>query len=415
MAQSLDRARLLIQQARIPDAIPYIREHLSTQPDDPDALGLLSLCYLSEKKFAESLDLAKQAVQADPEDPWLYYVLGRAYFFNQQPAAARSATDRGLSLNPYFAQLFELRSEIAFYEENWQLALEEAERGLEVDPEEVDLINLRSRALIQLNRKAEAAATLDYALNKAPDNSMSHTNKGWVHIEQNQFDAAIDSFKEALRLQPGNNYARSGLKEAIKAKNPAYRIILKYFLWMNKLGSRGQWAVVIGLYVLFRILRAVASSSETMEKLLAPLFVVYIFFVYSTWIATPLSNLLLRLHPVGKLALDEDERTASNTVGLWLGLVALLFLMGLFSPVLKETILLAAVCSLAMLIPISGIFSVPAEHPSRRKLLLIAGGLGGCALLGILGVNILLIVFFLGILGYSFLVNYLVQKVNREF
>ena len=53
---------------------------------------------------------------------------------------------------------------------------------------------------MKLNRQDEAAETLDYALNKAPENSYSHANKGWVAIEKDQYDKAIEHFKEAELL-----------------------------------------------------------------------------------------------------------------------------------------------------------------------------------------------------------------------
>lgn len=37
--------------------------------------------------------------------------------------------------------------------------------------------------------------------------------------------------------------------------------MLRYFLWMDKLGSRGQWAVVVGAFIGYRILRGVAGHN----------------------------------------------------------------------------------------------------------------------------------------------------------
>jgi len=99
--------------------------------------------------------------------------------------------------------------------------------------------------LVKLNRKQEAADTMDYALHRAPQSSYSHANKGWVSIEKGAYEEAITHFKEALRLNATNAYAKAGLREGIKAKNFLYRGVLKYFLWLGKLQAKYRWAFVI--------------------------------------------------------------------------------------------------------------------------------------------------------------------------
>ena len=308
-----------------------------------------------------------------------------------------------------------LRSQIEFYQQNWEQALHEANRGLELDPENVNLVNQRAQALIKLNRKDDAAATMDYALHKAPENSFSHANKGWVAIEKDQYDSAVASFLEALRLNPANDFAREGLKEAIKGKNPVYRVILKYFLWMNKMQEKYQWGFIIGIYLLYRLAIGLAESNPALAPFLYPFIVLYVLFAFSTWIAKPISNLFLRLHPIGKHALNDDEILGSNLTGLAAAVCLLSF--AFFFVTGSETGFQAGIVSGIMMIPIGGAFTIPPHYSARKGLVVYAIVLAIAGALWVVfpGFTMAIAIFGIGIFAYGWVVNYLISKSNKEF
>ena len=66
-----------------------------------------------------------------------------------------------------------------------------------------------------------------------PDDAFSHANQGWTLLEQGNRKKAMEHFRESLRLDPTNGWAQAGLVEAIKAGNPVYAVMLKYFLWIQ--------------------------------------------------------------------------------------------------------------------------------------------------------------------------------------
>lgn len=415
MDHHFERGRLLLSQQRYKEAEKELKQALSQQPDNPYAMALLAECYIETSRYSEALQLAQTAVGVEPEIPFLYYSLARAYFFNKKMNKSREAIQEGLQLRPNDADFFLLRANIEYYEEKWQAALDATENGLELDPENVNLVNMRAQCLVKLNRQEEAAETLDYALNRAPENSYAHANKGWVAIEKDKYEEAINHFKEALRLKPTNEYAKSGLKEAIKAKNLLYRYILKYFLWMNKMNERGRWFFIIGIYVLYRILLNLARNNPGLAPLLYPLIIAYIVFAFSSWIAVPVSNLFLRFHPLGKYALNEDEILGSNIVGI-LGASAIACLLGFYFSNMELLLYLGAYFGI-MLIPVGGLFGVYATGKARRYLTyytLTLAGLGALAVF-VPNMGVAAILFLLGIFGYGWVANYLIQKDSKEF
>lgn len=418
MSIEIEKAKLLLEKGRNAEAKQSAQKAISENPENFMGFLILAASEINLDEYKNALEHAKEAVRLQPDYSFSYLILGRALFYNKKLREAQEAIRTGLSIEPYESDFYQLKSQIAFYEEHWEMALKEAEAGLEIEPESIGLLNLRTRALVKLNRQDQASETIDFALHNSPENSYSHANKGWVEVEQDKYDSAVGSFKEALRLDPTNEYARSGLKEAIKGKNILYRGVLKYFLWMNKLTEEYRWGVVIGAYVLYRVLGNVAESVPSLRALIYPLMALYILFVFSSWIGKPVANFFLRFHPLGKFALDDDEKLASNLVGIVLLCAIALLLTGWFLPTLYPygDLTFLGMLTLAMLIPIGGTFTVPAESKSRKNLGMITVGLAICIVLGFFfSLTPFYMIFGLGIFGFQWIANYLITKEAKEF
>ena len=301
------------------------------------------------------------------------------------------------------------------HEDRWADALTQIDQGLALAPAHVQLLNLRAQVLLKLNRKAEARQSLDYALQEAPDNSYSHANMGWAAVEQDRYPDAVKHFQEALRLDPTNDFARNGLKEAIKAKNYLYRGVLKYFLWLGKLQERGRWAFIIGLYLIYRLALYLADTYPSLSYILYPVVAIYVLFAFSSWIAAPVSNLFLRLHPLGKHALDADEKRASAITGLLL-LGSILSLIAFYFTDSDHLLYLGGLLGL-LLIPIGGTFGTQEGGPARRKLWYYTGALVVVGVLGLVFIQqtLFLILFALGIFGFGWMANYVIGQEAKSF
>lgn len=424
MSIHLERGQLLLQQGRIEMAKKELRLELNQNPSNAYAMGLLGFCLSTEKDHKNAVQLIESAIGLEPNNPYLFYLQAKIYLFANRFDDSIAAADNGLQLNPNGEEFFLIKGSIALNLDNWEEALSYAELGLESNPEHVELINLRARSLIQLNRRKEAEATLDYALHKSPEDPLAHTNKGWVAIENDNYEEAVTHFREALRLSPTFEFAKTGLKEAIKGKNIAYRQILKFFLWTGKMNDNARWQFIIGAYVLYRIILWMAESYPTIAPLLYPIIIFYIIFVFSSWVALPFSNLFLRLHPLGKLALSDDEKLASNSVGVFLTLGLFFCIMFFVTPhgFLNDLSLLLGGWFIIMLIPVGGTFIMEEDSKARKYLMIYGGLIGLCGLtyiaLGLISdiiVMPLIYAFALGIFLYGWVANYLVMKAVKEY
>ena len=371
----LDRARVLLDQGRYDLGERELRQALVVEPDDAHAQALLALSLSHLERYHEATEAAQEAIRLAPDLAFAHHVLASVLADRQRPDEAREAVEEAIRLEPWHPGHYSLLAGVLGQQGRWDDALAAAEQGLSLDPEHLGCLNMRAMALVQRGRRDEAAATIAEALAQAPDNAFTHANEGWACLHRGDSKQALTHFREALRLDPTLDWARAGMVEALKARYPVYGLMLRYFLWMNRLDPRVRWGVLLGGWFLARFL--------------GPLIVVYWIFVYLTWTADPLFNLLLRLHPDGRHALSREQVVASN----WVGASALLALLSLAALVVTRQFWLgtAFIIFAALVIPLAGTFQCAPGWPRRAMAaytaVLFALGVGTLALQAVPGLR----------------------------
>jgi tetratricopeptide (TPR) repeat protein len=64
-------------------------------------------------------------------------------------------------------------------------------------------------------RPDEARHTIATAMRINPENERTHADKGWIELNNNNRPLAEKHFREALRINPNNQYAEVGLKRVM--------------------------------------------------------------------------------------------------------------------------------------------------------------------------------------------------------
>jgi hypothetical protein len=132
-------------------------------------------------------------------------------------------------------------------------------------------------------------------------------------------------------------------------------LILRGVFWLTRLDARTRWWIILGLFFAVRVARSLMRANPELRPFLMPLVVLYVVFAVSTWLMQPITNLLLRLNPYGRLVLSWSETLAANLVG---GCIAIGAIAGAISLATGGTRSWGtlAIASLLMLIPVSGAF-----------------------------------------------------------
>jgi tetratricopeptide (TPR) repeat protein len=311
----IKHARMLLGQGRHDLARGPLREALGQDPDDAEASALLAWCHLQADEYAPATELAQRAIALDPGEPFFHFVLGNVFLDRDMPRDAMRHAEEALRLDPADADHWRLLSSVHGSTKRWRESLDAAERGLSLDAEHAGCSHMRVIALRGLGRGAEAADANRGLLGREPDSAVAHANAGWTCLHRSQIRQAKTHFREALRLDPQMDWAKQGILEAIKATNPIYRVYLHYMLWMATKGAALQWAVIIGAWFGFRFVRTAMANNPSLKPVLMPLVVAYLAFVLLTWFARPVFNLMLLVHPLGRHALDRDDRYAALGFG----------------------------------------------------------------------------------------------------
>lgn len=371
MSPRIIQAQLLIERHRPVEAENVLRQELAENPQNAFAHSLLALSLSMQKKYAEATTEARIGTRLAPTSGYGYHILSLILFRAGEIDLAQGAIQEAIRLNPEEARYYETLGQLYLNKEDWQNALKYADEGLRIDALNVECANIRAIALIHLGRREEAARTIDTTLERAPEDARTHANQGWALLHRNQPQQAMHHFQEALRLQPDMHWAQQGIVEALKARNPIYRVMLGYFLWMSRLTPQQRWGVVIGLFIGAQVVRTLQEAHPQLTPILTPITWLYIIFVFLAWTSQPLFDLLLRFNRLGRLALSPKKIVASN----WMAVVLLIAAGMLILSLLPANITIrgplqgAALKTLVMILPVAGIFY--SDSPRNRNILLV--------------------------------------------
>jgi tetratricopeptide (TPR) repeat protein len=353
MNPNVQRGLLLYEQARWDQAAVEFQHAVLADPHDAHTRALLGLALAEQERYDEAEAEISEALQLDPALPFVHYA--RAFVLHRRVdyKAALAAVNEAIQLDPENADFRALQAQIFLDLRKWSEALTAAEQGLALHPEHISCTNLRAIALVQLGRRSEAGQTIDAALSRNPENSVTHANQGWALLHSGKTEQALDHFREALRLDPDNEWARQGTVEALKARYFIYSLLLKYFLWMGRLQGRVQWTLILGAYFGMRLLRTMKEANPNLAPFILPIQILYVTFVFLTWTAQPLFTLLLRLNRYGRMVLSQEEIVASNWIGSFVGIAALL---GIVSLALSNSLWVFGLMIAACVIPLAAVF-----------------------------------------------------------
>ncbi|MDR0353434.1 MAG: tetratricopeptide repeat protein, partial [Opitutaceae bacterium] len=204
---------------------------LADDPADSESMAMLALSLGSQGRRNEAVAKIQEAISMAPDVAHHHYRAAVIWSWDDQETKAIESMREAVRLDPndpdYFSFLSDLKGDTGCWEE----ALALAESGLAINATHAESLNARARALENLNKIPLAKTTSDQALRAEPEDARSHATRGWLELKCGNHKGAREHFAEALRLSPSYEYARLGLLEVLKARNPAYRWARGYLSW----------------------------------------------------------------------------------------------------------------------------------------------------------------------------------------
>lgn len=390
-SQNYTRGIQLFELGRFMDALPYLEKAIGEDSNKFESKYYLALSYFNIDEFEKSKEITNSLLSENAENEYVHFLLSQIYFNQNNFEKALHYIDISINLNPTDADFFGQKSYIKLHKKQFEEALKLANDGLNLEPNNKLCLNARVQALTKLNRKDEATNTIENLLEKDPENAYSHANVGWSNLETGNNKKALEHFKEALSLDPNFDYAREGMSTALKSKNFFYNLYLKYALWIDKKSSKQQWIFIIGLYLVYRYSVKFISNTEY-SFLIYPIVILYLFFALGTWIMESLSNSILIFDNYGKYLLNKDEKKSGETFIILLSFSIISIICYFF---LKSNyFILVSFTFLCTLIPIPRAFL---KDSKKNKIFNFCIGL---------------FMLFIGLLGISFIENYMTLGIT---
>jgi tetratricopeptide (TPR) repeat protein len=305
---NLQRGELLRGQRRYAEAEKFLQTAIAAEPDQAEGYFELAFNYCNwpghGKKALATID---RAISLDPSLAEFHslraWILGN---LDRHQESLRVA-EHALNMNPYslLALNAQTRTYIDLHE--WAQAEASARRTMAVYTLNETAANLLAVALRQQGRLAESNAVTASLLSQVPDNAMAQSNAGWSALQAGDHRRANIHFMEALRLDPGYDYARLGLLHSFNSRVWIYRIYFQLVAWLSKHkdGMRYFWLIVI--YLAYRIVIATIRT-EMGEHGTYWIFVAVAFYLILFGFGRSFGNFFLLLDPFARHALTGKEK-----------------------------------------------------------------------------------------------------------
>ncbi len=168
-----EQAIVLINQGKLQEAEAVYKDLIATGTLNYVVYANLAAIYGIQKRFDETIDIARKALELNPNQPQSHYNLANAYQEKGEPEVAIKSYLKALEMKPNYL---------------------EAHTNL-------------GNTLKEQGKLDEAIRSYENALAIKPDTPDIHINIGNVYKMKNNLDDAINAYNSALRLDPKHHEA----------------------------------------------------------------------------------------------------------------------------------------------------------------------------------------------------------------
>lgn len=409
------QAETLLRQGKPEEAIKRLQAHLAEFPDDGQAKYLLAWAFYLGHQLPEARTAAETLFGEDPERAELVALLAEIDLAEDKYEDAESKARFLIGTDPNRPEAYLLLARVKFLQRHYDSALEYTSKTLELDSENKEALNLRVRISDMIGQYDKARESIEELLQLDPENPTTLANLGFQYLNEGKVRHALDTFAQALSIQPTNMLARHGMMEGLRSRFWIYRLFYLYQKFISRLSAKNSWLLIIGTYLAARAIGGIAEASEGKWQIVLNLLVVIIAITFFlSWVINPLLNLVLSQNKYGKLLLDDREKKMAKLTGISL-LIALVSFLA-FSMTGFYRLLISGFLFIGLMIP-AGTYLNPSNEEKQLKLRNVGLAILVSGLIAILlDGGPFLIIPFLGLLGYQFYFNrMMINDFSRKF
>jgi tetratricopeptide (TPR) repeat protein len=209
-----DLGMLLAAGGDLAGAKSELEEARRLQPDNPSVVAALARVLAASGAEQEALPLFRRSVELDPDWAVGHLQLAAALARATRHAEARDAYDRALELDPASTAARLGRAEVLLEISRPAAATEDLEAVLRSEPDNARASLRLGEARQRLGEADAALAAFEVALKgrlEPLERTAALLGAGNLLVESGDLDAAVERYREALKLTPGLDPAESNL------------------------------------------------------------------------------------------------------------------------------------------------------------------------------------------------------------
>ena len=245
----------LLEKGDTKGAIAHFDKIPSSLKDDLELKNLLGALYYSDTQYDNAITSANEVLSIEPDNMEALELISMCNKAKGDKAAYKATTDRILAADPYNAAVNIQRAEEYAVNKKYKLARDSYKKALRGDPENTDALFGYAQMSYYTDDVKTAGETFQKILNKDPENAPALAYMGKLAYEDENYLRATKYVQSAIKQDPYNydywmdygTYLRyqGKFNDAAKAWTKATELDPSYFLAYAYLAGNyddlGQW------------------------------------------------------------------------------------------------------------------------------------------------------------------------------
>ena len=297
------------------EAEKSLQSAVALDPNCPQAYLLLGFCYANwPGKERKALEVVKRAVALAPDnDDALALHAGVLNDLHHHREALKTA-EMALAIDPQNTTALNQQTRALVGLSRWKDVEENSRHTLEVAPHNIFAAQLLALSLQRLGKLEESRTVNAMVLAQIPNNAWAHIQAGWGALRAGDHQDADFHFREALRLDPHIEAARTGLIASLNSRVWLFRVNYQFRDWLEGHHREVQVSLLFGGVALFRVGLLYVHHFDLTWRLWSS--VALVFFLFLGYAGNYFANFFLLLDPFARLALTGTEKTHAIGTGL---------------------------------------------------------------------------------------------------
>jgi tetratricopeptide (TPR) repeat protein len=212
VTEAVTRAQFLVEAGRHADARAALVRHLSTTPDDFDALCLLTQCHLGLGSHEAALESAARAIQLHANQEWPHRLAALAFAAQGAIRQAREQADIAISLAPTEWRTYVARAQIDLPGHVYGRTGECAREAVRLAPLEAAAHRTLGSVLVAEGALEMAERHLHEALRLDPHDAASRNELARLDLRRRNLGSAAAGFADVARLAPDDTAGAHNLQ-----------------------------------------------------------------------------------------------------------------------------------------------------------------------------------------------------------